>query len=146
MVGAASTFSFVLVAEHVPEVLGGFLLGVTTNKYVLLAIINIMFLIFGMFIDTSTITLVFIPMVLPLVEQLGINLVHFGVIIVLNMMIGLSTPPFGMLLFIVSGISNTPLTSIIKEILPMVLVMILALVLLTFIPNIVLLIPNSMMN
>jgi TRAP-type C4-dicarboxylate transport system permease large subunit len=59
-------------------------------------------------------------MVLPLVEQLGINLVHFAVIVILNIMIGLSIPPFGMLLFIVSGISNTPLTLIIKEILPMV--------------------------
>lgn len=59
-------------------------------------------------------------MVLPLVEQLGINLVHFAVIVILNIMIGLPIPPFGMLLFIVSGISNTPLTLIIKEILPMV--------------------------
>jgi len=97
-----------------------------------------------MFIDTMAITLVFVPMVLPLVKLLGIDLVHFGVVIVLNMMIGLSTPPFGMLLFIVSGISGTPLKSIIKEILPMLLVLIGVLFLITYVPWFVLYLPGTM--
>jgi TRAP-type C4-dicarboxylate transport system permease large subunit len=95
-----------------------------------------------MFIDTSTITVVFVPMVLPLVKLLGIDLVHFGVVVVLNMMIGLSTPPFGVLLFIVSGISDTPLNKVIKEILPMIAVMIGLLFLLTYVPDIVLFLPR----
>ena len=66
-----------MAVEHIPEKIAGLLLDITTNKYLLLLIINILFLILGMFIDTSTITLVFIPMVLPLVEQAGIDLVHF---------------------------------------------------------------------
>ncbi len=119
------------------------LLGITTNKYLLLLIINILFIVLGMFIDTMCITLVFIPMVLPLVKSLGIDLVHFGVVIVLNMMIGLSTPPFGMLLFIVSGISGTPLKTIIKEIFPMLLVLIGVLFLITYVPVIVMFIPNT---
>jgi TRAP-type C4-dicarboxylate transport system permease large subunit len=82
-------------------------------------------------------------MVLPLVKSLGIDLVHFGVVIVLNMMIGLSTPPFGMLLFIVSGISGTPLKTIIKEIFPMLLVLIGVLFLITYVPVIVMFIPNT---
>jgi TRAP-type C4-dicarboxylate transport system permease large subunit len=82
-------------------------------------------------------------MVLPLVKALGIDLVHFGVVIVLNMMIGLSTPPFGMLLFIVSGISGTPLKAIIKEIFPMLLVLISVLFLITYIPELVMFIPNT---
>jgi len=81
--------------------------------------------------------------VLPLVNAVGIDLVHFGVVIVLNMMIGLSTPPFGMLLFIVSGISKTPLQTVIKEILPMIVVLIIVLLLVTYIPDIVLFIPRS---
>jgi TRAP-type C4-dicarboxylate transport system permease large subunit len=119
------------------------LLGITTNKYLLLLIINILFIVLGMFIDTMCITLVFIPMVLPLVKSLGIDLVHFGVVIVLNMMIGLSTPPFGMLLFIVSGISGTPLKTIIKEIFPMLLVLIGVLFLITYVPVIVMFIPDT---
>lgn len=142
IVGAASTFSYIITIEHVPDAIGSVLLSVTDNRYVLLLIINIVFLILGMFMDTSVITLVFIPMVLPLVNELGIDLVHFGVVITLNMMIGLSTPPFGVLLFITSGISGTPLKGIIKEIIPMVFVMLIVLLLVTFIPDIILFLPN----
>ena len=144
IVGAAFSFSYIVALEHIPGVFSNLLLSITSNKYVLLLVINILFIILGMFIDTMAITLVFIPMVLPLVKMLGIDLVHFGVVIVLNMMIGLSTPPFGMLLFIVSGISGTPLKSIIKEIFPMLLVLIGVLFLITYIPGIVLFLPGTM--
>ena len=144
IVGAAFSFSYIVAIERIPDVFSGLLLGITTNKYVLLLVINILFIVLGMFIDTMAITLVFIPMVLPLVEMLGIDLVHFGVVIVLNMMIGLSTPPFGMLLFIVSGISGAPLKSIIKEIFPMLLVLIGVLFLITYIPWFVLYLPGKM--
>ena len=144
IVGAAFSFSYIVAIEHIPSLFSGLLLGITTNKYVLLLVINILFIILGMFIDTMAITLVFIPMVLPLVKMLGIDLVHFGVVIVLNMMIGLSTPPFGMLLFIVSGISGAPLKSVIKEIFPMLLVLIGVLFLITYIPWFVLYLPGKM--
>lgn len=146
IVGTAFSFSYIVAVEHIPEHIAGFLLGVTTNKYLLLLIINAMFLVLGMFIDTSTITLVFIPMVLPLVEQAGIDLVHFGVMIVLNNMIGLSTPPFGMLLFIVAGVSGTPLRTIIRESLPLVCVLLIVLALITYFPGIVLLLPGLFGN
>ena len=143
IVGAAFAFSYIVAIEHIPDMLSGIFLGFTNNKYILLLIINIVFLILGMFIDTSCLQVVFVPMVLPLVNAAGIDLVHFGVVIVLNMMIGLSTPPFGMLLFIVSGISDTPLQTIIKEIFPMLLVLIVVLFMITYIPDIVLFIPRS---
>ncbi len=146
IVGAAFTTSYVVGVENIGDFFATFLLSVTENRYVLLFLVNILFLVLGMFIDTSTITLVFIPIVLPLVQTLGIDLVHFGVIVVLNMMIGLSTPPFGVLLFIVSGISGTPLDRIIREILPMVLVMIGLLFLLTYVPEIVLFLPRLLMK
>jgi TRAP-type C4-dicarboxylate transport system permease large subunit len=99
-----------------------------------------------MFIDTMAITLVFIPIVLPLINQLGIDLVHFGVVIVLNMMIGLSTPPYGGLLFVTSGISKTSLGTIIKEILPMVGVLIFVLFIVTYVPGFVMYIPNLLVK
>jgi len=143
IVGAAFTFSYIMAIEHIPDVIASIFFGFTNNKYLMLLIINIIFLILGMFVDTSCIQVVFVPMVLPLVKAMGIDLVHFGVVIVLNMMIGLSTPPFGMLLFIVSGISGTPLKTVIKEILPMLLVLIIVLLMVTYIPDIVLFIPRS---
>lgn len=143
IVGSAFCISYIVAIEHIPDLFAGILLGITENRYMLLFIINILFLVLGMFIDTMSITLVFIPMVLPLVNALGIDLVHFGVVVVLNMMIGLSTPPFGMLLFIVSGISDTPLKLVIKESIPMTAAMIIVLFLITYIPDIVLFIPDT---
>ena len=142
LVGTAYAFSYIVAIEHIPAAVAGWLLTVTQNKYVLLLLINIVFIILGMFIDTMCITLVFIPIVLPLVNALGIDLVHFGVMITLNMMIGLSTPPFGMLLFVVSGISKTPLKEIIKEILPMLLVLFAVLFMVTYIPQLVTFLPT----
>ncbi len=142
LVGTAYAFSYIVAIEHIPDAVAGWLLTVTQNKYVLLLLINIVFIILGMFIDTMCITLVFIPIVLPLVNALGIDLVHFGVMIVLNMMIGLSTPPFGMLLFVVSGISKTPLKEVIREILPMLAVLFAVLFLVTYVPGLVTFLPS----
>ncbi|MBY0121459.1 TRAP transporter large permease [Bacillus sp. S/N-304-OC-R1] len=143
IVGASFVFSYIIASEQIPGMIATYMLDITENKIVLLLVINLLFLLLGMVMDTSTIMVVFIPIVLPLVESLGIDLVHFGVMIVLNMMIGLSTPPFGMLLFIVSKVGETPLMEVIKEIAPMLVVMIIVLLLVTLIPEITLFIPNS---
>jgi tripartite ATP-independent transporter DctM subunit len=84
IVGSAFCISYIVAIEHIPDLFAGILLSITDNRYMLLFIINILFLVLGMFIDTMSITLVFIPMVLPLVNALGIDLVHFGVVVVLN--------------------------------------------------------------
>jgi TRAP-type C4-dicarboxylate transport system permease large subunit len=118
------------------------LLGFSTNKYLFLFIINIVFLILGCFMNATVIMVVFAPMIIPAAQALGIDLVHLGVVIVLNIMIGLSTPPYGALLFMTSAISGVSLTKIIKEILPMVLAMIAVLLLITYFPQLVLAIPN----
>jgi tripartite ATP-independent transporter DctM subunit len=141
MTAASAVMSYMVATEGVARNLAATVLSMTDDKYLLLFLINLAFLILGMFIDTSTIQYVFVPMVIPIVSALGINLVHFGVMIVLNMMIGLSTPPFGMLLFITSGLSNTPLKDIAREILPMILVMIALLFLMSYIPGIVTALP-----
>ncbi len=142
LVGTAYAFSYIVAIEQIPSMVARGLLAVTENPYLLLLLINVVFLVLGMVIDTMAITLVFIPIVLPLVQLLGINLVHFGVMITLNMMIGLSTPPFGMLLFVVSGISGTPLRTVIREMLPMLVVMILVLLTITYVPAIVTFLPR----
>jgi tripartite ATP-independent transporter DctM subunit len=142
LVGSAYVFSYIVAIERIPNMVAEFLLNVTENKFVLLLLINVTFIILGMFVDTMTIILVFIPIVLPLVQALGIDLVHFGVVITLNMMIGLSTPPFGMLLFVVSGISGTPLKVVIKAVAPMLLVLFGVLFLITYIPPLVTFMPN----
>lgn len=142
LVGCAYAFSYIVTIEKIPNLVASLLLGMTNNKFIMLLLINVLFLILGMFIDTMAITLVFIPIVIPLINALGINLVHFGVVIVLNMMIGLSTPPYGMLLFVVAGISGTPLKKVIKEILPMIAVIVVVLFLITYIPDFVLFIPK----
>jgi tripartite ATP-independent transporter DctM subunit len=143
IVGSSFCMAFVVANERIPALVANLILNLTTNKYVFLLIVNIVFLILGMFINVSTLTLVFIPIVLPVIEKFGIDLVHFGVVIVLNMMIGLSTPPYGGLLFITSGISNTALDKIIREIFPMLIVLIGVLLLITYVPQIVMFLPNQ---
>jgi len=142
LVGSAFVFSYVVAVEQLPNVVAAALLSLTHNKYVLLLFINIVFLVLGMMLDTSILTVIFIPIIVPLVQQLGISLVHFGVMIVLNMMIGLSTPPYGPLLFITSAVSETPLRDVIKEIWPMLAAMLVVLAVVTYFPPIVTWLPS----
>lgn len=118
------------------------LLSVTANKYVFLFAVNIIILILGCLVDTSVIQLVMIPILWPVAEAMGINIIHFGLIICFNMMVGLSTPPFGMCLFITSGISGTPLKDIIREIWWPIIVMLIVLAVITYIPDVVLFLPK----
>lgn len=142
--GTAYLFSFIVSREKVPAAVGSFVTGITQNKYIFLFVVNVVFLLLGCVLDVSTIQLVFVPMVLPLVKAFGIDLVHFGVVICLNMMIGLSTPPFGMLLFIVAGLGKTKIAGVIREIIPMVLIMIALLFVVTYVPQLIMFIPNMM--
>lgn len=146
MIGAATCISYIVAKEHVAEAVAGFITGFTDNKYVFLMIVNISILILGMFIDTSVIQVVFVPILLPIATAFGIDLVHFGLVVIFNMMIGLSTPPFGMLLFITSGISGTPLKKVIKEIMAPLLAMIIVLLIITYVPDVVLFLPRMLMH
>lgn len=146
MVGAATSISYIVAKEQIATKVGDWILSMTDNKYVFLFLVNIAFIVLGMFIDTSVIQVVFIPIVLPLVSALGIDLVHFGLIVVFNMMIGLSTPPFGMLLFITSGVSGTPLKDVIKEIWWPIAAMLVVLVAITYFPEVVLFLPKMLLN
>lgn len=146
MIGAATCISYIVAKEHVAEAVANFITGFTDNKYVFLIIVNIAILILGMFIDTSVIQVVFVPILLPIATAFGIDLVHFGLVVIFNMMIGLSTPPFGMLLFITSGISGTPLKKVIKEIMAPLIAMIIVLIIITYVPDVVLFLPRLLMH
>ena len=146
MIGAATTISYIVAKEQVATTVATWITGLTDNKYIFLLIVNFAILILGMFIDTSVIQVVFIPILLPIAKAFGIDLVHFGLVVIFNMMIGLSTPPFGMLLFITSGIYGTPLKDVIKEIWWPIITMLLVLIVITYIPDVVLFLPRMLMG
>jgi tripartite ATP-independent transporter DctM subunit len=141
-VACASVIMFISAREQIPQFFGSFILNLTENKNVFLLAVNILFLILGMFFDSTTITMVFVPMLLPLVTYFKIDPVHFGVIFVVNMMIGLLTPPYGSLLFVTSAVSGVKMGVLIKECFPMILVLIALLMILTYIPATVTFLPN----
>jgi len=142
IVGTSFGIAFVVSREGIPAMFAHLMLDFTQSKFVFLLMTNVIFLILGMFLNITTIQLVFIPIILPALHAFGIDIVHFGVVVVLNMMIGLSTPPYGGLLFVVNGISGCPMQDTIRELLPMLFVLIAVLLLITYVPGIVMFLPN----
>jgi len=142
IVGTSFGVSFVISREGIPHHAAQFMLNFTESKVVFLLMVNLVFIILGMFMNVATIQLVFIPIILPMLSIFNIDIVHFGVFNTLNVMIGLTTPPYGGLLFVVNGISDCPMPKTIKELLPMQAVLIAVLLLITFFPGIVLWLPR----
>lgn len=139
-------FSYVVSAERLGISLANLVMSLTSNKYMLMLLINVVFLILGMFIDVTVIQIVFVPMILPLVTMVGIDLVTLGVALMVNIMIGDCSPPYGFLLFIVSDIADCKLEKIIKEMWPLLGVMIIELLLVSFVPALTLWLPSLMMR
>ena len=146
MIGAAACINYIAAREQISTMIATFITSTTSNPYMFLFIVNVAILILGMFIDTSVIQSVFVPLMIPIASSMGIDLLHFGLVCVLNMMIGLCTPPFGMLIFITSGVSSTPLKGIIKEVLLPMIVMLVVLAIVTYCPDVVLFLPRVFMG
>lgn len=142
IVGGAFIINYAVAVEGIPRAFADAILSISTDPLVLLILINLLFLAMGMFLDTMVLLLIMVPVVLPVMRLVGIDPVFFGVVIVLNMMIGLSTPPFGVLLFIVSNTTGTPLQDVIRQIWPFLSIMIASLVILILFPDIVLFVPR----
>ncbi|MEZ5450720.1 MAG: TRAP transporter large permease subunit [Thiolinea sp.] len=106
--------------------------------------INLIYLVLGCFLDATTIILVIVPLFVPTCRELGIDLVHFGVITIVNLMIGLITPPYGILLFVINATTKIPMAGIIKETLPFLLVLIVALLVMTLFPDLILFLPRQL--
>lgn len=144
IVAAASLFGWILAVEQVPQMFSTFLLSVSKNPLVLLAILNILLLICGMILDSTTSILLLVPIIIPPLVAAGIDPIHLGIIFVFNIMLGLVTPPMGLSLFMVSKIAKVPIKSVIKEVSPYYIPLVLTLLVITYVPSIVLWIPNML--
>ncbi|MEW2921682.1 TRAP transporter large permease [Muricauda sp. ANG21] len=142
LIGASMSMSWVLSFEHIPQEISSGLLSITDNKIALLLIINLILLFVGIFMDITPAVLIFTPIFLPIVTKLGIDPVHFGIIMILNLCIGLCTPPVGSVLFVGVGIARTSIEKVIKPLLPLFLAMIVALFLITYFPGLSLWLPR----
>ena len=144
LIAGALIFNYVVTIEQVPQTVRGLLAGYELSPMMFLLWVNLILLVLGCLLEGSTIILVILPIFIPTAKALGIDLVHFGVVAVFNIMIGLVTPPYGLLLFIISAISRAPLHAIIRDTMPFVIAMIVALAIITFVPDTVLWLPRLM--
>ncbi|MFA9392175.1 MAG: TRAP transporter large permease [Prolixibacteraceae bacterium] len=143
LVATCIGLSWIMAYENIPQNVSDALLGISDNKVVILLIINLILLIVGIFMDMTPAVLIFTPIFLPIVTGLGIDPVHFGIIMVLNLSVGLCTPPVGSVLFIGCSVANVKIEKVIKPLLPMFIVMIISLMLVTYIPQISLWLPRA---
>jgi tripartite ATP-independent transporter DctM subunit len=139
---AASLFGWVLTRERIPVMAGEFILSLTQNKFLILLITNLFLLFVGCFLEPVAAMIILIPVFLPICNHLQIDLVHFGLIMVLNLMIGLLTPPVGLVLYIITDITKVPFENVVKATLPFLIPLVIVLFLLTYIPYIVLILPR----
>jgi tripartite ATP-independent transporter DctM subunit len=143
-IAGALVMNWVVAAEQLPEVLGQWIRAMDLSPTMFLLMVNVLFLVLGCFLDTLLMLLVIVPILMPTVVQLGIDPVHFGVVAVVNMMIGLVTPPMGELLFLISGVSGIELHLIMKELWLFLIVLIILLFVLVLVPDLTLWLPMQM--
>jgi tripartite ATP-independent transporter DctM subunit len=142
VIGASMILTYIVVQENVPQALSAMLDGANIHPLVFLILINVLVLLLGCILDATVIILVIVPLFIPTCQALGIDLVHFGVLIVVNSMIGLITPPYGILLFVINAVTGIPLKEIIGEIWAFLAVLLLALTAMILVPDIVLWLPR----
>ena len=144
ILGCATAFSKVITIEQIPAMVANALMTVSSSKIVILLLINVLLLIVGCFMDTTPAILILAPILLPVATSIGVDPIHFGLIMVTNLAIGFITPPLGINLFVASRIADSPMEVILKGIVPFILVMLGCLALITYIPEIVMYLPNLM--
>ncbi len=142
VIGGALILNYVVASENIPGMVAQSLVGLDVHPLVFLLSVNILLLLLGCVLDATTIILVILPLFIPTCRELGIDLVHFGVVAVINCMIGLITPPYGILLFVINAVTGIPLREIISEIWSFLAVLVAALLLLILVPDIVLFLPR----
>jgi len=144
VIGAALIFNYIVAAENLPATIADALQGINFSPLAFLFLVNGILLLLGCILDASTIILVIIPLFIPTCRTLGIDLVHFGVVAVVNCMIGLITPPYGIVLFVINATTGIALRSIIHEIWPFIGVLVIALVIMILFPELVLWLPQKL--
>lgn len=146
LVGFANVFAWILTSEQIPQLVAEGVLKISQNKYVVLLLINLVLLFVGTFMETIAALVILFPVLLQIVIPLGVDPIHFGVIVVLNLIIGLTTPPVGVCLFVASSIGKISMAEAIKAIIPFLVLSFLILMLVTYIPAISLFLPNLILN
>ncbi len=142
LICTSMAMSWLFSFEGIPALISNFLLEQFSNKIVIFFVINLVLLIIGTFMDMTPAVLIFTPIFLPVVTALGMHPVHFGIVLVLNLCIGLCTPPVGTILFVGSGIANISVSQVVKPLLPFLLIMVVVLLLITYIPSISMYLPE----
>jgi tripartite ATP-independent transporter DctM subunit len=144
LIAGALALNYVITSENVPNTVRGILAGWEMSQWQFLLLVNLILLVLGCLMEGSTILLVVVPVLVPTAQALGVDMVHFGVVVVVNIMLGLVTPPYGLLLFIVAKLSDQPLIAVVRDTLPFVLAMLAALFLITYVPELVLWLPRQL--
>lgn len=142
LIGTSMGMSWVMSFENIPQGVSEALLSISNNKIVVLIIINLILLFVGIFMDMTPAVLIFTPIFLPVVTELGVDPIHFGIIMVLNLCIGLCTPPVGAVLFIGCSVAGISISKVVKPLIPLFAAMVVALLLVTYIPEISLWLPR----
>jgi tripartite ATP-independent transporter DctM subunit len=146
IVGSAAIFAWTLTVEQLPQQVSEMMLTISENPVVLLLLANAVLLIAGMFLETTAALMVLTPILLPPLMAVGVDPVHFGVVMVFNLMIGMITPPVGMSVYMLSPIVKLPVGRIFRAVTPYLVTLGISLVILTFVPQITLWLPNLMFN
>ncbi|NBH70539.1 TRAP transporter large permease [Clostridiaceae bacterium] len=139
---AANVFGYYMSWERIPQMLTELLLGITQNKYVMLMIINVLLLILGMFLEGGAALIILAPLLVPVVKGLGVDLVHFGLVCIVNIMIGGLTPPFGSMMFTCCSITGCELGEFVRECIPFIIALLIALMIVTYFPTLTMFVPN----
>ena len=139
---AASVFGYYLNWERIPQTMTTWLLGITQNQYVMLMIFNVLLLVAGMFLEGGAVLIILTPLLAPVAVGLGVDVIHFGLICIVNIMIGGLTPPFGSMMFTCCSITGCKLEEFTKEALPFMAALIITLLVITYVPQITLVLPN----
>ena len=142
LIGASMCMSWVMSFENIPQDISSLLIGLSDSKIIILLVINIILLFVGIFMDITPAVLIFTPIFLPVVTSIGIDPVHFGIVLVLNLCIGLCTPPVGSILFVGVSVAKTNIVDVIKPLIPFFLAMIISLFLVTYIPFLTMYLPS----
>ena len=142
LIAGAIVFNYVVTVENIPKTISTLLKAYELSPLAFLLLANVLLLLLGCFLEGTTILLIIVPVMLPTAQALGVDPVHFGVVAVVNIMIGLITPPYGLLLFMMVKIADVPLKDIVRDILPFLAVMFAALALISFVPELVLFLPR----
>jgi len=144
LIGTSMALSWIMAFENIPQNISAALISITDSKIIILLIINLILLAVGTFMDATPAVLIFTPIFLPIVTQLGVDPLHFGILMILNLCIGICTPPVGAVLFVGCAVADTKITHIVKWLLPFFVAMIVSLMLVTYIPWITLVLPRAL--